>query len=192
MPNDEDIPSRDLNIESDFEPFDEINLENELKFNIVKKESKKIFKYHPKIDIHYFKQIDTQKKAYWLGFLFADGFIKTDKGIPYRIGIDAGIKDHWIIARFISDIGLNPKYIQDLKNRWRMSLICRDIIRDLIKHGLIPGKKKSNNINFPRLNSRELDLAFLLGYFDGDGTQKTSKITSGSKIFLEQINNFFL
>ena len=105
--------------------------------------------------------------------------------------MDAGIKDFWIIDRYIKDIGVNPKYIQNLKNRFRISFICKEIIRDLIRNGLIPGKEKSNNIKFPLLKNRELDLAFLLGYFDGDGTQKTSKITSGSKIFLEQIKKKF-
>lgn len=177
-----------MNLKDDFEPRDESVFENDLIFKKEVPESKQIFKYHPNIDIHYFKQVDTKKKAYWLGFLFADGFIKTNKGVPYRVGIDAGIKDVWLIDRFIKDIGVNPKYIQNLKNRFRISFICKEIIRDLIRNGLIPGKEKSNNIKFPLLKNRELDLAFLLGYFDGDGTQKTSKITSGSKIFLEQIN----
>ena len=180
-----------MNLKDDFEPRDESVFENDLIFKKEVPESKQIFKYHPNIDIHYFKQVDIKKKAYWLGFLFADGFIKTNKSVPYRVGIDAGIKDVWFIDRFIKDIGVNPKYIQNLKNRFRISFSCKEIIRDLIRNGLIPGKNKSNNIKFPQLKTRHLNLAFLLGYFDGDGTQKTSKITSGSKIFLEQINKKF-
>ncbi len=181
-----------MNLKDDYEPRDERDFENDLRFKKKVPIYRHIFKYHPNIDIHYFKQVDTKKKAYWLGFLFADGFIKTNKGVPYRVGIDAGKKDFWLIDRFVKDIGLNPKYIQNLENRWRMSFICKEIIRNLIINGLIPGKEKSNNINFPQLKNRELNLAFLLGYFDGDGTQKTSKITSGSKIFLEQINKKFV
>ncbi len=180
-----------MNLENDFEPCNENVSKDDLRLKKEDIESKNIFKYHPNIDIHYFKKVDTKNKAYWLGFLFADGFIKTNKGVPYRVGIDAGIKDLWIIDRFIKDIGVNPKYIQNLKNRFRISFCCKEIIRALISNGLIPGKEKSNNINFPQLKTRELKLAFLLGYFDGDGTQKTSKITSGSKIFLEQINKKF-
>ena len=110
-----------MNFKDDYEPRDESVFENDLRFKREVPESKQIFKYHPKIDIHYFKQVDTKKKAYWLGFLFADGFIKTNKSVPYRVGIDAGIKDFWIIDRFIKDIGVNPKYIQNLKNRFRIS-----------------------------------------------------------------------
>ncbi len=151
----------------------------------------RIYYFHPKINLQFFERINKKKIAYWLGFLFADGFIKTNKGEPYRVGIDASIKDFWIIDRFIKDIGLNPKYIQSLKNRFRISFSCKKIINDLIRNGLIPGKEKSTNIKYPQLKSKELNLAFLLGYFDGDGTQKTSKITSGSKKFLKQIKNKF-
>jgi len=191
LPFDEEDPISKMNLEDDYEPCDEIVLNNKLRLKDGDLESKRIFRYHPNIDIHYFKQIDTKKKAYWLGFLFADGFIKTDKGEPYRVGIDASTKDVWIVDRFIKDLGLNPKYKQKLKNRFRMSFSYKKIIGDLIRNGLIPGKEKSKNIEFPQLKTRELELAFLLGYFDGDGTQKTSKITSGSILFLEQINSKF-
>ncbi|MHA2281733.1 MAG: LAGLIDADG family homing endonuclease [Promethearchaeota archaeon] len=190
-PNDEEDLINDMNFESNYEPLEEKVIGNKIRFTDEDLKSKRILRYHPNLNISYFKQIDTQKKAYWLGFLFADGFIKTNKGEPYRVGIDAGNKDFWIINRFIKDIGLNPKYIQNLKNRFRISFSSKEIIRDLIRNGLIPGKEKSNNIEFPQLKTKELKLAFLLGYFDGDGTQKTSKITSGSKLFLEQIKNKF-
>ena len=48
--------------------------------------TKRIYYYHPKIVLNFFEQIDTKKKAYWLGILYADGFIKTNKNKPYRIG----------------------------------------------------------------------------------------------------------
>lgn len=32
-----------------------------------------------KLDINYFKHIDTEEKAYWMGFLYADGCVRKDK-----------------------------------------------------------------------------------------------------------------
>jgi len=150
-----------------------------------------IYYYHPNVNLNFFKLINEKKKAYWLGFLFADGFIKTDKGKPYRIGIEIGTKDIWLINRFIGDLGLNSKFLQKIGKMVCFSFSNKKMINDLINVGLIPGNGKSNKLKLPQLETRELYLAFLLGFFDGDGTQKTSKITSGSKIFLEQIKNKF-
>ncbi len=48
---------------------------------------------------------------------------------------------------------------------------------------------KSKNIRLPHFKHRELLLAFLLGYYDGDGTMGRSRITSGSNKFLADILN---
>ena len=61
----------------------------------------------------------------------------------------------------------------------------------LVNLGMIPGETKSKKIKLPKLDNQELYLAFLLGYFDGDGHQGTSRITSGSIKFLRQIKNRF-
>ena len=60
---------------------------------------------------------------------------------------------------------------------------------DLMKHGVL--HRKSKIIQLPFLSSRELYLAFLLGYFDGDGEAGTSRIFSGSKRLLKQIKTKF-
>ena len=41
------------------------------------------------INYNYFDEIDTENKAYWLGFLFADGSITT----PFRVNKDGSIKN---------------------------------------------------------------------------------------------------
>ena len=41
------------------------------------------------INYNYFDVIDTENKAYWLGFIFADGCITT----PYRVNKDGSIKN---------------------------------------------------------------------------------------------------
>ena len=64
---------------------------------------------------------------------------------------------------------------------------------------MIPGKNKSYNIELPDLRRegitfselRKLYLAFLLGYYDGDGTKNTTRITCGSYKFLDQIKTLF-
>ena len=74
---------------------------------------------------------------------------------------------------------------------WKQRISNFDFSEYLKWNGFIIGKNKSKNIELPNLKNRKLFLAFLLGYFDGDGKMGTTKIASGSKIFLKQIKAKF-
>jgi len=177
----------------------------------------KVYRKNPNFKRDYFKVINTQEKAYCLGFLFADGSINTKirknkKGREkkyYRLKFSQSIKPKKdrrhidkknAIMNFLKKIGLEKEKIElyhefELGFRIQENKFCHN----LIKLGFIPGKKKSKNIMLPDLRNknisisklRELYLAFLLGYYDGDGTKDSTRITSGSKIFLEQIKCLF-
>jgi hypothetical protein len=150
-------------------------------------------KLHPNIDLDFFKSIDTKEKAYWLGFIFADGCITLDKRKKdsKRFKLEINKKDEILLDNFASAIGFNLKYksYREESNTVRIRLGNKRFISNLIDNGI--SFRKSNIIKFPKLDNRKLYLAFLLGYFDGDGTEGTSKITSGSKKFLKQIKSHF-
>ena len=62
-----------------------------------------MYNFHPKFIRDYFQVIDTKEKAYWLGFLFADGWIYRelkDSGYYYRMGIGLSTKDKGILIKF--------------------------------------------------------------------------------------------
>ena len=155
----------------------------------------KIYIHHPNINLDYFKVIDTKEKAYWLGFLFADGWLSRQARYV-RFGVSSDKKDELQIDRFANAIGFNlkykyyPKHITE-KNLVKIRFMNRQFAYNLVKLGFIIGNKKSKNIQLPRLSSRELYLAFLLGYFDGDGKVYAARITCGSKKFLLQIKELF-
>lgn len=150
------------------------------------KSKKPRINYEEKIKQDYFEKIDTKEKAYWLGLLFADGWISSYKK---GIGIKITKKDSILLVKFCKALGLSSQRIKSVKdsNTLRVRFLNRKISFDLINHRFIVGKNKSNNLEFPELDNFFLELAFLLGYYDGDGTQNTTKITSGSKKFLQQI-----
>ena len=164
---------------------------------------KKYLIFHPNLKPDFFKEIDTKEKAYWLGWLFAEGWIqKPGKNKDHAIGVGVSKKDNLQLFRFIETVGLEPKYISFKKGKKRiknyenadyleMTFQCKKFKKSLVRHGFIIGKKKSYSIELPKLDSRELYLAFLLGFFDGDGDQGTSLINSRSKKFLFQIKELF-
>jgi hypothetical protein len=160
---------------------------------------KKVKLFHPDLIEDYFRVIDTKEKAYWLGFIYADGSIYKayEKDDFTRFGIKIARKDKILVYRFAHAIGFNKKYIVKYNRKRvrddklkiykmiKMELKSKEFTSYLKSLGVIPNK--TFHIKLPNLDSREFDVAFLLGFFDGDGREGTTNLRSGNKMFLEQI-----
>ncbi|TFG23362.1 MAG: hypothetical protein EU533_03245 [Promethearchaeota archaeon] len=160
--------------------------------------------YHPNLKERFFETINTNENAYFLGVMYSDGYIieEFDKyRTYYRIGLKAKIEDEELIDKFIRTLGLNPEYkhrykeLQNIEGKFyeveyfRIHFANQVMAGDLIRQGVFP--KKSRIIRLPCLNSCELYSSFLLGCFDGDGEQGTSRLWSGSREFLVDIKDLF-
>jgi hypothetical protein len=148
---------------------------------------------HPHLKIDYFKEIDTKEKAYWLGFLFADGCHTVSKRGTQSISIELNRKDEETIDHFCEALNLDKsrKFYRTRRGTEHVviSFSCKAMSFDLLRQGLIFNKSKI--MRYPPLHDRELELTFLLGYYDGDGHRKTSRIISGSVRFLRDIKKRF-
>lgn len=168
-----------------------------LKENNVK--SKQIKCY---LDETFFENIDTEEKAYWLGFLYADGYIRKRKNSELRLKLSTKDKSH--LEKFKISIKSNTNINDGIDKNVKYSYIGiynKKIVNDLILHGCV--NKKSLIIEFPKIN-KNLERHFIRGYFDGDGSISFSKkyntlnFVSGSlnfikslkKIFIEELNIF--
>ena len=171
------------------------------RLNDLRKGSERIFKYHPNFRLNYFKNIDRKEKAYWLGFLYADGSVGFKRGgrankscnLRIRFGLKASDKSSVdIVNRFAKTLGIENRYVYVRCNGLYGFAITNDIMaKHLCKHGLIIGKDKTYHIKLPKLSSRQLYLAFLLGYYDGDGKKGATRITSASYSFIKEIKEMF-
>lgn len=141
-----------------------------------------------------FLNIDSKEKAYWLGFLFADGFVNKRSSFV-RLCISK--KDEKHLDRFIEFVGgdfSDKKYYGPYKTSGKQvhfTIKSLNIVGDLRKYGCT--YKKSKNIRFPkRIDSGFYD-PFLMGVYDGDGVKSKgcSVITSGSFDFLSDIKSIF-
>lgn len=165
-----------------------------------------VLEFHPNLNLDYFKIINTLEKAYWLGWVFAEGYItihgrrKSDRQPFYKFGVGCINTDFIQIQRFADTLGLDIIKNEPTKEEYTISSgdihIFRRIVFinnkfcvNLIALGFIPGKEKSKNIRLPKFKERKLLLSFLLGYYDGDGTMGRSCITSSSQKFLSDILN---
>ena len=121
---------------------------------------------------NYFFSIDTEHKAYWLGFLMADGCIyKGSNGNSLRLQINLATKDKEILEKFQecikSDYKIQDKVLQEKYNVSLLKINSTVMCLDLIKHGVT--ERKSLICNFPTTVPEHLIRHFIRGYFDGDG-----------------------
>jgi hypothetical protein len=144
---------------------------------------------HPNLRINYFETIDIKEKAYWLGFLYADGYL-VERPNRAEIRLKLKIRDEDTINKFCDTLQLNKdkkEYVID-EGGHKQAMIrfgCKKMSDDLIRRGLT--FRKSKTIQLPNLPRTSLELAFLLGYYDGDGRTHTTMISSGSLQFLGQV-----
>jgi len=150
------------------------------------------FKRNPNLKYNYFEKIDTKEKAYWLGFIYADGNISKNLD---RFKINLSKKDENHLKKLCGTLNLDFQNIrleiskETNKKYSVLNVYNKKIIRDLLNHKVVPSKTKI--LEFPDINDKKLQKGFLLGFFDGDGIQGTSRIKSASKKFLEQIKEKF-
>ena len=150
------------------------------------------------LDKAYFNKIDTEEKAYWLGYIYADGNIYIDKRGVHRLLIVS--KDEEILINFNRCLKSNHPY-KYYDTAYRTYVVCKQLVQDLMNYGLTP--KKAFTISCPKLRP-SLVRHFIRGYFDGDGSIMSSYytyhkrmynrfcITSGSKSFLEEIQKYMI
>ena len=117
------------------------------------------------IDERYFENIDNEHKAYWLGFLMADGNVYKNS---VRVGLSIVDYDHLVkLKKSLNATYLVTKYKSN--NKYEMCnlyVTSKDMVSDLSKLGCVPNK--TFKIETPKLSS-ELMRHFYRGYIDGDG-----------------------
>lgn len=120
-------------------------------------------------DEEYFKNIATPEKAYWLGFIQADGsIVMSGRSKVLDIGLKATDKAH--LEKFLEDINLNKPVRTRLKGKFISAYVrisSHTFVDYLIQCGVLP--RKSYTETFPRIDCSELTSHYVRGLFDGDG-----------------------
>ena len=95
-----------------------------------------------------FNKIDTEEKAYWLGFLYADGSVGSKED---KIELGLAEKDLKHIEKFRDFMNITNKIsYRERTKSYRMSFRSIQCKQDLINKGCVP--KKSLILNFPNEN----------------------------------------
>lgn len=126
-------------------------------------------KYH--FNTGFFDNIDSEEKAYWLGFLYADGYNCEKRGF-IRLALQTGDINH--IKKFQNSLCDNHKiYVIIRNNSICIHLSDLHFSQRLAQLGCI--QAKSLKCAFPSYLSPNLVRHFIRGYFDGDGCTTSYK-----------------
>lgn len=148
-----------------------------------------------------FEKIDSEEKAYWLGFLYADGAIGS---VADNIELCLKESDLKHIEKFKLFLGSEHKIGKKIKKwnnkeyiSYRLTVRNKKIKNDLINLGCTP--QKTFTIKFPNndIVPNKFKKDFIRGYNDGDGsvTNSTCSILRiefvGPTEFIKESANFF-
>lgn len=160
---------------------------------------KDYYNYRANYDVHVFDVIDTEEKAYWLGFLFADGYVRGDSNTVGLSGISIVDIDHIKkFKQFLNDTrpdSVIKTYKKVVPYTGNVVISCSyhicnaNIKQNLVNFGCVP--KKSLILKFPDpsiFKSENLVYDFIRGYNDGDGC--LSKIQHNNRLAISMRGTF--
>lgn len=129
------------------------------------------------IDETYFEEIDTEEKAYWLGFIWGDGYTQyRENKNSYVFKMDLSTVDEYHLEKFKKSLGCNKKILRySIKSQLNSFFYSRfttykkvfiKILRD--KYGITAKRSDFSKVidNTPY----HLHSHLLRGLFDADGS----------------------
>ena len=133
------------------------------------------------LDRNFFNRIDSEEKAYWLGFLYADGYVYERKHL-ISVCLSSIDRDHLLKLRLSLKCDRSifdrpprkTKYIlgKEVNSGPSSTLIISsvELVDALISLGCV--QRKTHILRFPSKDQvpESLICHFIRGYFDGDGS----------------------
>jgi|CXWL01.1.fsa_nt_gi hypothetical protein len=145
----------------------------------------------------FFDVIDTEEKAYWLGFIAADGYVMPNKSV---IGITLSIKDNNHLNKLAKIFNMVCKERATVHNVTKkeqissyMYLCSKHMVSSLDSKGI--QRNKTDNLDDSVFSSIPEHLLhhFIRGYFDGDGHITNKKeirfVLAGTEKMLTKIRD---
>jgi intein/homing endonuclease len=158
-------------------------------------------KYKKPFNESYFSNINTERKAYFLGLIYSDGYIRERNKGSFSLGLKLKTEDGYMVELLQSELNASCYKLQKSKNNKTgmigIEVQSNTLVDDLISLG-VKIHKSHQDLNIPQLDEG-LIFHFLRGLIDGDGWICSSKkvqigLACSSYSFLNEIkillNNF--
>ena len=159
----------------------------------------KVQLFSPQLNENYFKEIDTEDKAYFLGLIISDGCIHNSKNKQQLLAITLQEKDKYILEKFLDCIGSNKQITSDGRGCYGIQILSNIMVNNLKQYGLC--ENKSLRTIFPKNIPQPLYKHLIRGLIDGDGSYsfysrenqnrhshtKAIRFCQGNKQFIEDM-----
>lgn len=156
------------------------------------------------INTDFFDIIDTEEKAYWLGFIYADGHLSPSqprRGAVMTINLQVSDVSHLkrLADIFGRDIiyGHTKSYGNKRYPYARLNVCSNRVVRSIVSHGIPYKKTLNNDVTVFDHIPEELKHHFIRGVFDGDGNIHSRKgredsifSICGAERFIEDLQEY--
>lgn len=143
---------------------------------------------NPNANERFFKNIDSEEKAYFLGLLISDGNVfKDSTGRQASISITLDLNDEYILQKFKEVLNVNTSISKDGRGCGQIAIRSNLMADDLKQYGVVP--RKSYITYLPKIN--DIYMSHLIrGILDGDGSilAKPSPKQDGHNRYLHSIS----
>ncbi len=153
-----------------------------------------IIKYNFKENI--FSNIDTSEKAYWVGFLYADGSISGNSNTIY-LALKADDKQHLIDFENFLQMEESSLRYEEKTNSWHFSVTREQTYKDLVNLGFTNEKSYDTSLNVWNNIPNKFKKDFILGLWDGDGSffissegKQYASLISNNDLLIETLTNY--
>lgn len=134
---------------------------------------------NPDMDEHFFKIIDSETKAYFLGLLISDGNVfKDNTGRQASISITLNSDDEYILNKFKNIVRANTSISYDGRGCGQIAIRSNIMAEELSSYGVVP--RKSYITYLPKNIPQNMMNHLIRGIFDGDGSI-LAKLNSNDK-----------
>lgn len=132
----------------------------------------------------YFKQVDSHEKAYFLGFIAADGYLSKPEFKNRFLEITLQERDIIVLEKLKEELGASHTIsFRPATNSVRLHIGNTELVSDIEKYGIFNAKSLTmGNIieNIPE----EFKGSFITGLWDGDGCCGIYKRKNGGKEYM--------
>lgn len=160
-----------------------LNISSKTVNDVLKNNNIEIRRKHSKINEDYFENPNTEKSAYWAGFIAADGYVYKPNNY---VRLEINIKDKYHLQLLGDDVGKNITDYQK-HNSCKLTVSSKHIVNTLERYNIT--QNKSLTLQFPTNINIDNIHHFIRGYFDGDGSFYKIYDIVGSQQFLQSLVN---